>query len=219
MQYYLNGYKFGDPEVHAAAPGFETPSKDLPETVDVLIVGTGPAGVVLAAQLSSFSGFTTCIVERRNGPLELGQADGVSSRSVEMMAAFGLSTKLIQEACWIRETVFWRPDPQNRMHITRTGRIDDAANDLSEMPHLIVNQARLQQYLLDYMEKSPTRLTPNYGFEAVDTPSPLLLNLQQMARSVRYGPSMWWAPMAHAVRSVVQLGVTYMVMLPIMLGV
>lgn len=168
MQYYLNGYKFGDPEVHDPAPGFENPSKDLPETVDVLIVGSGPAGVVLAAQLSAFSGFSTCLVERRHGPLELGQADGVSSRSVEMMAAFGLSTKLIQEACWIRETVFWRPDPQNRAHITRTGRIDDAANDLSEMPHLIVNQARLQQYLLEYMEKSPTRLTPNYGFEAVD---------------------------------------------------
>lgn len=168
MQYYLNGYKFGDPEVHAVAPGFEPLPKRLPETVDVLIVGTGPAGVVLAAQLSTFSGFTTCIVERRNGPLELGQADGVSSRSVEMMSAFGLSTKLINEACWIRETVFWRPDPTNRSHIVRTGRIDDAANDLSEMPHLIVNQARLQQYLLEYMEKSPTRLQPHYGFEAVN---------------------------------------------------
>ncbi|WP_397473959.1 FAD-binding monooxygenase [Pusillimonas sp.] len=167
MQFYLNGYRFGDPEFHDPAPGFEQPSESLPDTVDVLIVGSGPAGAVLAAQLSSFPDFTTRIVERRNGPLELGHADGVSSRTVEMLDAFGLSSRLVREACWISETVFWRPDDQNRSHIKRTGRVDDAATELSEMPHVIVNQARLQQYLLEYMKNSPTRLTPDYGLEAV----------------------------------------------------
>lgn len=167
MQYYLNGYRFGDPELHAPAAGFEHPHESLPDTVDVLIVGSGPAGLVLAAQLSTFSGFTTRIVERRAGPLELGHADGVSSRTVEMLDAFGLSDSLKREACWVSETVFWRPDAQDRTRITRTGRVDDAANSLSEMPHLIVNQARLQQHLLEYMEKSPTRLKPDYGLEVV----------------------------------------------------
>lgn len=167
MQYYLNGYSFGDPDLHEAAP-HTTHTTDLPDTVDVLIVGSGPAGLLLAAQLSTFPNINTRIVERRHGPLELGQADGVSSRTVEMFDAFGLSSLLLREACWIRETVFWRPDPHDRSRITRTGRIDDAANALSEMPHLIVNQARLQQYLLDYMQKSPTRLMPDYGLEATD---------------------------------------------------
>lgn len=167
MQYYLNGYQFGDPELRAPAPGFEHPPENLPDTVNVLIAGTGPAGLVLAAQLSTFSGFTTRIVERRAGPLELGHADGVSCRTVEMLDAFGLSSQLMREACWINETVFWRPDAQDRSRIARTGRVDDAAGELSEMPHIIVNQARLQQHLLEYMEKSPTRLTPDYGLEVV----------------------------------------------------
>ncbi len=167
MQYYLNGYQYGDPELQAAAPGFEHPPADPPDTVDVLIIGTGPAGLVLAAQLSTFAGFTTRIVERRAGPLELGHADGVASRTVEMFEAFGLSSRLLREACWITETVFWRPDEKDRSRITRTGRVDDAANELSEMPHVIVNQARLQQHLLEYMQKSPTRLAPDYGLEAV----------------------------------------------------
>src|SRR5690606_22848128 len=167
MQFYLNGYKFGDPEAQDPAAGFEHPSKSLPDAVDVLIVGSGPAGLILAAQLSTSPGFTTRIVERRDGPLQLGQADGVSSRSVEMLDSFGLSTRLLREACWISETTFWRPDDQNRSNIKRTGRIDDAATELSEMPHVIVNQARLQQYLLEYMNKSPTRLVPDYGLEAV----------------------------------------------------
>ena len=167
MQYYLDGYQFGDPEAQAPAPGFAHPPETLPDTVDVLIVGTGPAGLVLAAQLSTFSGFTTRIVERRPGPLELGHADGVASRTVEMLDAFGLSSSLLREACWINETVFWRPDAQDRSRIARTGRVNDAASELSEMPHVIVNQARLHQHLLNYMEKSATRLVPDYGLEVV----------------------------------------------------
>ena len=40
----------------------------LPEEVDVLIVGCGPAGLTLAAQLSAFSDIKTCIVEQKSGP-------------------------------------------------------------------------------------------------------------------------------------------------------
>lgn len=163
MQFYLNGYRPGDPDIHAAAPN--AGREPLPEAVDVLIVGSGPAGTLLAAQLSAFPGICTRLVERRNGPLELGQADGVACRTVEMFEAFGLGSKLVREACWVNETVFWRPSPHDRSHIVRTGRVQDTEDGLSEFPHVIVNQARMQEYLLDYMRKSPTRLEPDYGME------------------------------------------------------
>jgi phenol 2-monooxygenase len=167
MQFYLNGYSPGDPDLLAAASGAADRRGALPETVDVLIVGSGPAGTLLAAQLSTFPGISTCIVERRNGPLQLGQADGVACRTVEMFEAFGLSAKLIREAYWVNETVFWRPSPADRSRIVRTGRIQDTEDGLSEFPHVIVNQARMQAYLLDYCAKSPTRLEPSYGVEFV----------------------------------------------------
>ena len=167
MQFYLNGYKPGDPDIPTAAPGAESRSPDLPEAVDVLIVGSGPAGTVLAAQLSTFPNISTRLVERRNGPLQLGQADGVACRTVEMFEAFGLGAKLLREANWVNETVFWRPSQQDRSRIVRTGRVQDTEDGLSEFPHVIVNQARMQQYLLEYMRKSPTRLEPDYGLEFV----------------------------------------------------
>src|SRR6266403_941279 len=98
------------------------------------------------------------LVERVAGPLRVGQADGVACRTVEMFDAFGLSGKLIREAYWVNETVFWRPSKADRSRIERTGRVQDTEDGLSEFPHLIVNQARMQKYLLDYMRNSTTRL-------------------------------------------------------------
>jgi phenol 2-monooxygenase len=159
------GYAPGDPDVFPEPSGGAKRSADLPAAVDVLIIGSGPAGTLLAAQLAAFSGISTRLIERRNGPLELGQADGVACRTVEMFEAFGLGTKLIREAYWVNETVFWRPSPDDRTRIVRTGRVQDTEDGLSEFPHVIVNQARMQEYLLEYMRKSPTRMEPDYGVE------------------------------------------------------
>ncbi|MGY1692874.1 FAD-binding monooxygenase [Geodermatophilus sp. SYSU D01105] len=169
MQFYLNGYHPGDPEL---PPGEEElagrPPGELPAEVDVLVVGSGPAGLVLAAQLAAFRGITTRVVERRPGPLELGQADGVACRSVEMFEAFGITDRLLREAYWVNETVFWRPEDRDRTRIERSGRIQDVEDGLSEMPHVIVNQARIQQHLLDLMRRSPGHVTPDYGLEVRD---------------------------------------------------
>jgi phenol 2-monooxygenase (NADPH) len=167
MQFYLNGYRPGDPDVAEAAPDAQSGKQGLPDTLDVLIVGSGPAGTLLAAQLAMFPGITSRLVERRDGPLQVGQADGVACRTVEMFEAFGLGRKLVREAYWVNETAFWRPSPEDRSCIVRTGRIQDVEDGLSEMPHLIVNQARLQQYLLDAMRASPSRMEATYGFEFV----------------------------------------------------
>ena len=187
MQFYLNGYAPGDPALNAPAPGVEHRSAGLPATVDVLIIGSGPAGAVLAAQLSTFPGISTRLVERRDGPLQVGQADGIACRTVEMFEAFGLGQKLIREAYWVNETVFWRPSQADRGCIERTGRVQDTEDGLSEMPHVIVNQARLQQYLLDYMRKSASRLEPDYGLEFVtltvdpDGEHPVVARLREVA--------------------------------------
>jgi len=166
MQFHLNGFRAGDPAIAPAADGL--PNRGIPEQVDVLIVGSGPAGLVLAAQLSRFPSITTRIVERRSGPLLMGQADGIACRTVEMFDAFGISDRLLREAYWVNETVFWRPDANDRHRISRTGRVQDTETGLSEFPHVIVNQARIQDYLLDAMRLSARRLEPDYDLEVVD---------------------------------------------------
>jgi phenol 2-monooxygenase (NADPH) len=168
MQFYLNGYRPGDPLVADPDPSVVQGSEGLPDTVDVLISGCGPAGLVLAAQLANFPDISTAVVDRRDGPLQVGQADGVACRTVEMFEAFGLAGRLVREAYWVNEVSFWRPDPDDPTRITRTGRVQDVEPGLSEFPHVIVNQARMLAYLLDHMERSETRLAPSYGLQASD---------------------------------------------------
>lgn len=168
MQYHLNGFRSGDPELAAPAPGRDVPQGELPETVDVLIVGTGPAGLTLAAQLSAFPDISTRIVERRAGAMEKGQADGISCRSMEMFNAFGFAETILKQGYWVNETTFWKPDATNPEYITRNGRIQDVEDGLSEMPHMILNQARVHDIYLDVMRKSPSRLEPDYGWQLVD---------------------------------------------------
>lgn len=168
MQFYLDGYRTGNPLIEQPHPSDANRPGGLPEEVDVLIVGCGPAGLVLAAQLAAFPDIRTAIVDRRDGPLEVGQADGVACRTVEMLEAFALADQLVAEAYWVNEVSFWRPDPADRTRITRTGRVQDVEDGLSEFPHVIVNQARMQGWLREHMERAASRLRPHYGLHAGD---------------------------------------------------
>ena len=165
MHFHHHGYVSGDPRVQpAAGVGLDRPA-ELPDVVDVLIVGTGPAGMVAAAQLSQFPGVTTRIVERRPGRLAIGQADGIQARSVETFQAFGFAERIIAEAYRITEMAFWKPDPADPSRIVRAARTLDDPAGISEFPHLIVNQARVLDYFAEVMANAPTRMTPDYGYE------------------------------------------------------
>jgi phenol 2-monooxygenase len=165
MQFHLNGFRTGNPDIsepsaeHHATP----PSDALPGEVDVLIVGCGPAGLTLAAQMAAFPDIKTAIVEQKSGPLLLGQADGIACRTMEMFQTFGFVDRVKREGYWVNETSFWKPDDSDRSKIVRSGRIDDVEEGLSEFPHVILNQARVHDFYLTVMRNSPNRLEPYYS--------------------------------------------------------
>ena len=168
MQFHLDGFRPGDPHV-ADASDLAAPHTDAaPAQVDVLIVGCGPAGLTLAAQLAAFADISTCIVEQKDGPLQLGQADGIACRTMEMFEAFNFCERVMKEACWINEVTFWKPDEKQPQHIVRHGRVQDVEDGLSEFPHVVLNQARVHDFYLELMRHSPSRLEPHYSRRVLD---------------------------------------------------
>lgn len=170
MQFYLDGFRGGDTDIRNAAPcrRHRGPHAPLPEKVDVLIAGCGPAGLCLAAQLSQFPQIETMIVERKPGPLEKGQADGINTRTMEMFQAFGFGEKVKRESYWVNQTAFWSPDPADPARIRRIGRVQDVPEDSSEMPHTLINQARVHELFLDVMRNSASKLEPDYSWAVRD---------------------------------------------------
>ena len=169
MQFYKDGFRGGNPDIKQAAPNRRNRglNEPLPEKVDVLIAGTGPAGLCLAAQLAQFPEIETMIVERMPSNIIKGKADGINTRTMEMFQAFGFADKVKRETYWVNQTAFWMPDPQKPEHIKRVGRVQDVADDSSEMPHILINQARLHELFLEVMRNSASRLEPDYSWEIV----------------------------------------------------
>ena len=126
----------------------------MPKT-DVLIAGSGSAGVFAATWLAIFD-IPFTILERRSGPLEIGQADGVQVRTVEIYESFGLSEELLREAYHILEVCFWGVDVDRSGNakggIKRKSRSIDTERGLSHLPHVILNQARMNGLMLGKME-------------------------------------------------------------------
>lgn len=118
------------------------------ESFDVIICGSGSAGLCAALWLARL-GIKCKILEKRAGPMQRGQADGVQCRTVEMYESFGLSEDLLKTAYHVLELAFWEGDDEG--NLVRRSRAADTMPGLSHMPHVILNQAIMNRFLLEAM--------------------------------------------------------------------
>ncbi|KAI1115051.1 FAD binding domain-containing protein [Nemania sp. NC0429] len=153
--------------------------------VDVLIIGGGSAGLCAGVWLAR-NGISYRILERRAGMLANGQADGVQVRTVEIFESFGLSEELLKEAYHVLEATFWSDEGDNgededgggprrgvdevmgEKGIRRTQSTPDTEAGLSHLPHVILNQARINAFLTDGMTRASGAANIEYGCDVRD---------------------------------------------------
>jgi phenol 2-monooxygenase (NADPH) len=141
------------------------------ETADIVICGSGSAGICAAAWLARY-GIWCKILEKRSGPLSLGQADGVQCRTGEVFESFGLAEELLRESYHVLEVAIWATDGKGG--IRRMDKTPDTIPGLSHQPHVILNQARVNGLLLEYMRRDNGQEV-DYGYDVksvqVDSPA------------------------------------------------
>lgn len=155
--------------------------------VDVLIIGGGSAGLCVGVWLAR-TGISYRILERRPGMLVNGQADGVQVRTVEIFESFGISEELLKEAYHALEDTFWSDDDNDKEEeeesgrqrgerdevagtikgIRRTYSTPDTEAGLSHLPHVILNQARINALLTDEMVRASGATSIEYGCDVRD---------------------------------------------------
>ena len=132
----------------AAHDNSEDPNYD----VDVLIVGAGPTGLALAAQLSSF-GTSFRIIDRQLSRSEHSRALALQPRTLEALRPFGVSPGLAAAG---------RPAGKLHLHLpeqTIPVDLSDAGIEDSEYQHLLfLSQAETESALVSYLSARGVRV-------------------------------------------------------------
>ncbi|EXJ73045.1 uncharacterized protein A1O5_04194 [Cladophialophora psammophila CBS 110553] len=128
---------------------------DAHSEVDVLIIGAGPAGLMMANWMSR-CGIRTRIVDKRGTKIFNGQADGLQCRTLEIFDSFGFGHRAWIEANHMLEICLWNPDPQTGI-IHRSDRIPDTIPNISRFQQVVLHQGRIERFFLDSISEHSKR--------------------------------------------------------------
>ncbi|KIW48593.1 uncharacterized protein PV06_01165 [Exophiala oligosperma] len=127
----------------------ETVNGVQPEKVDVLIVGAGPAGLMMAEWMAK-CGIKTRICDKRGTKIFNGQADGLQCRTLEIFDSFGFGHRAWIESNHMLEICLWNPDKDGI--IRRSDRIPDTIPGISRFQQVVLHQGRIERFFLDSIE-------------------------------------------------------------------
>lgn len=74
--------------------------------VDLLIVGAGPAGLTAACWAAQYN-MSTRIIDRKDGRTQTGHADGLQSRTLEILESFGIADPILKQGVQTPDSCHW----------------------------------------------------------------------------------------------------------------
>ncbi|RPA96103.1 hypothetical protein L873DRAFT_1695560 [Choiromyces venosus 120613-1] len=147
-------------------PSARTP--DFPiytETTDVLVVGAGPAGLMLAAQLVR-AGIPIKIIDERIDKTSTGRADGLQPKTLETFKQLGIADGILKKGVKIYDYSFWNSYPDKKLHRTNRDAHFPPLVDVLEPYILLVHQGMIEELFLKDMEARDVRVQRSSTFES-----------------------------------------------------
>ncbi|RAL04537.1 uncharacterized protein BO80DRAFT_490786 [Aspergillus ibericus CBS 121593] len=120
-----------------------------PTTTDLLIIGAGPAGLMAAAWATQYD-MTTRIIDKRPGRTPTGHADGLQSRSLEILESFGMVDAILRRGVAHAEMCFWGRNKESA-GIEREKRSRARLKDGERFGMVLLNQGLVEQAFLDHL--------------------------------------------------------------------
>ena len=118
----------------------------LPQHTQVLIVGAGPSGLMMAAQLLRH-GVTPVIIDSKQGPTNQSKALAVQARSLEIYRQMGVIDKVLSEGKPAAGATIHRQDKE-----VASLPLAKAGEGLTPFPYILMYpQNRNERTLLDYL--------------------------------------------------------------------
>ena len=124
---------------------------------DVLIIGAGPSGLMCAVWLAR-CGIPFRIIDKRDGKIFAGQADGLQSRSFEIFQSFSEDQFdfVTLDKAWkasndMMEMSFWSPDEKG--NLARRSRIPDFIPGISRFHECVIHQGKIENWLCNSIDE------------------------------------------------------------------
>ncbi|KAI2626851.1 FAD binding domain-containing protein [Xylaria nigripes] len=159
---------------------------------DIVIVGAGPAGLMLSTLLARL-GYNIKHIDNRAEPTPTGRADGIQPRSLDLLRNMGLKSAIMaHNPARVYEVAFWEPAAGNN-GIARTGTwascpaFIDARYPFTTLLH----QGHIERVLISDLEKNGVSIQRPWtiiGFKSDDKENPdypVEVNLEHVDRTSR----------------------------------
>ncbi|KAG9538874.1 phenol 2-monooxygenase, partial [Aureobasidium melanogenum] len=130
---------------------------------DVVVVGAGPAGLMLAANLVRF-GIKTTILDDRVDKTSTGRADGLQPKSIETLKQMRLADPLLQRGVRIHDICFWSSSKEKPLRRTERAEHFPALVDLLDPYILLVHQGMVEDIFLQDLQTRGVEVTRSSPF-------------------------------------------------------
>ncbi|EPQ28831.1 uncharacterized protein PFL1_03634 [Pseudozyma flocculosa PF-1] len=155
-------------------------------TWDVVIIGAGPAGLMLATSLARFGGHDVLVVDERSEPTTAGRADGIQPRTIEVLRNMEpLGSEFFERSAPSYERTFWDPRSDGQRGIERTRRVQSFPTNMEIQDNctLGLQQGLIEGGYLRDMERHGQRVTRPWAYKDFQMGSgshPVTVTLEKM---------------------------------------
>ncbi|KAL8973620.1 MAG: hypothetical protein Q9197_002146 [Variospora fuerteventurae] len=115
----------------------------------------------MAALWMARCGIKTRVIDKRDASVRAGHADGIQSRSLEILDSFDIVDRIWKESCHMAEMCMWNPGSDGLIH--RSSRMSNTIPGISRFPcGVLLAQHRIEAVLLGEISKFPNvEIRPN----------------------------------------------------------